>query len=335
MKKRTNSHIIDSEGTDLLRSVLPNEWVLRPYQPDYGIDFVVEIFDQQGGFFVTMGEHFYIQLKSSSNVSRISKRVHPRFNIEKTPLTLDKGEVKDLDLVSISLERQELELARSMGPAVPLLLMVADIQKSEVYWICLNDFVDKVILPEKPGFLEQASHTVHIPLHNRVRNTVRDLVPLRFYARRAKLYAAFNRFRYQRHEIQYAYDELHAINFCDIETSKLLSMAKHFLGIVLAYDFWSTTYAWPAVEITHINALKTAELIQRVLEGEDLKSILSSYVEAAPDWASEDNLLSFHLATTITSTFDNLANLGNMFEEICREWFLPTYLGQLAEEHSL
>lgn len=331
MKKRTNSHIIGSEGTDLLRSVLPNEWVLRPYQPDYGIDFAVEIFDQQGGDFVTMGEHFYIQLKSSSSVSRISKRVHPRHNIEKAPLTLDKDEVKNLDLVSISLERQELELARSMGPAVPLLLMVADIQKSEVYWVCLNDFVDKVILPEKPDFLEQASYTVHIPLHNRVQNTVRDLVPLRFYARRAKLYAAFNRFRYQRHEIQYAHDRLGDLNYCDIETSELLSMAKHFLGIVLAYDFWRTTYAWPAVEITHIKVLETAKLIQRVLEGEDLKSVLPRYVKVSQD----DNLLAFHLATTITTTFDNLANLGNMFEEICREWFLPTYLGQLAEENSL
>ncbi len=331
MKKRTNSHLIDSKGADLLRSVLPNEWVLRPYQPDYGIDFAVEIFDKQEEDFVTMGEHFFIQLKSSSNVSRISKKVHPRYNIEKMPLTLDMEEVKYLDLVSIQLERQELELARSMGPAVPLLLMVADIQKSEVYWVCLNDFVDKVILPEKPVFLKQASHTVHIPLHNRVQNSERDLVPLRFYARRAKLYAAFNRLRYQRHEIQYAYDRLSTLNYHDIETSELLSMAKHFLGIVLAYDFWRTTYAWPAVEITHIKALNTAELIQRVLDGEGLKAVMSRYVEVSQD----DTLLAFHLASTITTTFDILANLGNMFEEICREWFLPTYLGQLAEEHSL
>jgi len=49
----------------------------------------------------------------------------------------------------------------------------------------------------------------------------------------------------------------------------------------------------------------------------------------------DDKFLEFHLAATITGAFENLANLGNMFEEICREWFLPTYLGQFAEEHSL
>jgi hypothetical protein len=331
MKKRTKSHLIDSEGTDLLKSVLPNEWVVRPYQPDYGIDFAVEIFDKQGEHFVTMGEHFFIQLKSSSNVSKISKRVHPRYNIEKSPLTLDKEKVKNIDVISISLERQELELARSMGPAVPLLLVVADVKNSEVYWVCLNDFVDKVILPEKPNFLNQASHTVHIPLHNQVKNTQRDLMPLRFYARRAKLYAAFNRFRYQRHEIQYAHDNLSTINYCGIETSELLSMAKHFLGIVLAYDFWTTTYAWPAVELIHNRTLKTEELVRRVLDGEDMKVIMSGYY----DMKHDTNLLPFLLATEITSTFNNLANLGNMFEEICREWFLPTYLGQLSEEHSL
>jgi len=331
MKKRTNSHLIDSEGTDLLRSVLPNEWVLRPYQPDYGVDFAVEIFDKQGRDFVTMGEHFYIQLKSSSKVNFISKKVHPRYNIEKVPLTREKEEFKNIDLISISIERPELELARSMGPAVPLLLMVADIKKSQVYWVCLNDFVDKVLLPEKPDFFIQATHTVYIPLHNRVQNTERDLVPLRFYARRAKLYAAFNRFRYQRHEIQYAHDQLVTLNYCDIETSEFIRLANHFLGIVLAYDFWGSTNAWPAVELTHLRAHETAKFIRRVLNGEDLKVVMSKYIEVRQHGVPP----AFQLANSITTTFNNLANLGNMFEEICREWFLPTYLGQLAEEHSL
>jgi hypothetical protein len=55
MKKRPNSHIIDTAGAQLLRRVLPDAWVVREYQPDYGIDFAVEAFDSYGGSFVSLG----------------------------------------------------------------------------------------------------------------------------------------------------------------------------------------------------------------------------------------------------------------------------------------
>ena len=64
MKKRPTSHITDSAGAQLLRHAFPEEWVVREYHPDYGIDFAVEVFDSQEGGFVTLGEHFFVQLKS-------------------------------------------------------------------------------------------------------------------------------------------------------------------------------------------------------------------------------------------------------------------------------
>ena len=158
------------------------------------------------------------------------------------------------------------------------------------------------------------------------------LIPLRFLARRAKLYAAFNRFRYQRHEISYALDDYSMGVELQPQESELLKLAVHFLGIVLAYDFWTTTHAWPAVELTHMCAESTFKMIGDVIAGESIESILGSRIDSVP---VSDDLCEFLFVSDIRSTFDRLANLGNMFEEVCREWFLPTFLGTLAEKHAL
>ena len=109
-------------------------------------------------------------------------------------------------------------------------------------------------------------------------------------------------------------------------------MADHFLRTVLAYDFWTTTQAWSAIELMHMRAEATATMITQAIAGGSLCSILAHRLEsedASESVESKDDMLRFLFASDIQSTFDQLANLGNMFEEICREWFLPTYLGML------
>ncbi|WP_415776286.1 DUF4365 domain-containing protein [Shewanella oncorhynchi] len=339
MKKRPASHIIDAMGTELLMNALPTQWVVRPYQPDYGIDFAVEIFDEIDKNLVTLGEHFFIQLKSCTKANYISRKVHHRYNVEKYPFEADTDVSRELKLVSISIERDELELARAMGPAVPLLLIVADLDSSELYWICLNDLVDKVLVPENPNFSMQSSHTVHIPMFNKVKNQKSELLPLQFYARRAKLYAAFNRFRYQRHEIERAANELSKADFLSIENirnSEFICFSKHFLDIALAYDFWNTTYAWPAIELAKAELDRTLNLIQAIIRGDEVKTILTEqYHDQERLFYLQEPMIVFFLMEQISSTFNKLANLGNIYEEICREWFLPTFFAALAEEHCL
>ena len=225
-----------------------------------------------------------------------------------------------------------------MGPANPLVLVVADTTHSEVYWVCLNDFVDKVLVPETGQNLAlQASHTVHLPGFNRITPTDGALNPLRFLARRGKFYSAFNRFRYQRHEIEYALDGWATGVDHHLDDPDLLHLANHFLGTVLAYDFWMTTRSWPAVQLAHMRAEATATMVARAISGDPLDSILAHRFrqeDASLSGRSTDNELRFLFASDIWSTFGELANLGNIFEEICREWFLPTYFGVLAGEHA-
>ena len=84
----------------LFRSVLPQEWVVRGYQPDYGIDYAVEVFDSQGDEFVTLGEHFFVQLKSHSKVKWITKEVHAGGNVEKGPLRYDHQQSNEIPVIA-------------------------------------------------------------------------------------------------------------------------------------------------------------------------------------------------------------------------------------------
>lgn len=336
VKKRTISHLIDHEGITILRNLLPKEWVHREYKPDYGIDFDVEVFDYiEDDNLVSLGEHFFVQLKSSSKVKVTKIKVFPRVNVEKQPLTIDKSKTRTMEVMSVQLDSSDFSLAQSMGPSVPTLLFLCDIEAESIYYVCLNDYVDKLLLPEGADFTRQSNYTVYVPLFNQVSNSEEFLIPLRFYARRAKLYAAFNKFRYQRNELSYLLPHLETTSIDQVRSSDEFITILHFASIARSYDFWEDTWAWPALSITYQYLRNLINNLERFRDGELLEDIYSEQVKKLPTDLPHQSSASFLLMSDIQNTWDKLANLGNMFEEICREWYLPTYLGLLAEESAL
>jgi len=63
--KRNRQHIIEDESETILKSLIPSEWVLRKLSPDYGIDYNVEIFENNE----STGVHFFVQLKGTDKKS--------------------------------------------------------------------------------------------------------------------------------------------------------------------------------------------------------------------------------------------------------------------------
>ena len=59
--QRPRQHIIETESKKSLNSIIPDHWVLRELAPDYGLDFMVEIFKEEN----STGNIFYLQLKGS------------------------------------------------------------------------------------------------------------------------------------------------------------------------------------------------------------------------------------------------------------------------------
>lgn len=60
--KRPEQHITETKSQRIFESIVPIDWVCRDIKPDYGIDFLVEIFE--GG--ESTGKTFFVQLKGST-----------------------------------------------------------------------------------------------------------------------------------------------------------------------------------------------------------------------------------------------------------------------------
>lgn len=78
MTKRPRSHQLEEESWRTLSNSIPNQWVLRKLQPDYGIDGEVEIFDESGS---STGLMFFVQLKGT-DVKEKAKALSCRIPLE-------------------------------------------------------------------------------------------------------------------------------------------------------------------------------------------------------------------------------------------------------------
>src|SRR5699024_5338478 len=110
----------------------------------------------------------------------------------------------ELEVVKYSLDTATLLTVETMGASIPVLLFLADLSTKNVYYICLNDYVTKSLLPYNPSYENQVTVTVAIPTLNKVDTENRCFGYLWFLARRGKFYAAFNTFAYHYHELQHA-----------------------------------------------------------------------------------------------------------------------------------
>ena len=203
-----------------------------------------------------------------------------------------------------------------MGTAVPVVLLLADLSTEKVYFICLTDYIEKIILPKNLLSTHTSTITIYIPVDNTL--TSRGAIThLAFLARRSKLMGAFNKFNYQLSELIYSDSE---------------EMILRFISVVKSYDFWTAKPQWPALESIY-NELFEVEGFY-LSDSEKRKSIIDSnrFLKGCYDLEYSDE---FDFPDKIVNTvyfkgktkplWHRLCHLGALYEEICKEWFLPTY----------
>jgi hypothetical protein len=319
-KKQNEQHIIDTEGERLLRAQLPTHWILRPYRPDYELDFTLEIFarspngSDRAGTYETLGEHIFIQLKSSRSVDVRPLAIYGRGNVEKAPEQCDKDElIGTLDTARFSMESSELVTVERMGVGVPVLLILADLQRNKCYFVCLNDYSDKILVPRHRDYASSGHRTIHVPVGNDLENPDTGHDALRWYGKRAKLYSAFQRFVYQAAELAYVLD-----------TEQFLSLAKYFAAKIVNYDFWNNTEMWPLLSkygqaVRHFLVTGRPEA---TTEGENCKD--------SEECGSAGPPIDGLLQRDILGLWRRLSVLPRNYEEVQREWFLPTGFGYLT-----
>lgn len=312
-KKQSQQHLIDRAGQDLLRSKLPKHWVLREYRPDYGLDFSLEVFQEctdSGKFktFETLGEHIFIQLKSIEKVDTSQFNVFSRGNVEKAPEQLDKEKlVSTIETYAFSLEVSELITVERMGVGVPVLLVIADLERARCSFVCLNDYIDKLLIPQHDDYRSAGSRRIHIPLRNEIGTEV-GLVSLRWYAKRPKLFAAFQRFIYQFAELGWAETE-----------AELEKLSRYFARRLATYDFWDDVEMWIPIKWWGDRV--------RLFDETGEIELLGAHVPVerrGEDWVTMPR------PQHIMELWRQLALLPRTYEDVCREWFLPTSLGEIA-----
>lgn len=314
-KKQSEQHIIDREGEKLLRAKLPHHWLLRDYRPDYGLDFTIETFKTavaaagKPKTYETLGEHVFVQLKSSAEPTPAPLALYARGNVEKAPEQLDRNDkVADVDTYRFQLETSELVTVERMGIGVPVLLVIADLARERCSFVCLNDYIDKILIPRHPDYRNKGSRTIHVPVRNEIGGDIGQ-VALRWYAKRSKLLAAFQRFTYQSSELQRAKD------------GEWRGLANYFARRIAAYDFWDDTEMCAPIPYV-------AAGLRRFLETGHPSFV--NRLGPTPDGIDDAEITAHLEKVDVFELWRQLSLLPKTYEDVWREWFLPTALGELA-----
>ncbi len=316
-KKRPEQHIIGENGVSVLKEIFPKEWAVREYTPDYGIDLDVELFEDLGnGIYRTLGEHVLFQVKGTKSIKKKTVKLYSRKNVEKE-YKEEKSEYCVMEVVQYQIDTDLLVTVEKMGSAVPVLLSVVDLESSSAYFVCLNDYIEKILIPAKPDFYAQQTVTINIPVENCV-NTTEGRHIIEWYGKRAKLYAFFNKVNYQLHELNYSSD----INYKEL--------TDHFLRILCRLDVWTAVNYFPALRIAkeeidyylehHNTKAGETSLKMKTEAGEDVDSEIyeGTYCVGTVSYRHLNLVQSLHVL------WDKLSITSSIFEENAKEAFLPT-----------
>lgn len=316
-KMKIKTHMIENKSLEIVREALPKYWTIRDYKPDYGLDLSVEVFEPiSDEDFETLGEHFFIQVKGTNNLIKTTKKIISECNVEKKTLyQKPKDKPIEIEVIKFQIETSELYTIERMSASIPVFLFVVDIIKSEIYFICLNDYVDKVITPHEPNYMDKETKVLYIPTSNIIDE--KGIEILKFYAKRLKLYSFFIKAEYQSNELSYVDDE------------RLADIYPYFIDRLLRYDIWSLRKTWPLMKMYYEKLL--------MLKNEGNLPELKNMKIREGKWTTEYSSQEFTfqdalLFMNIRSLWDGLAAIAHVYEEDCREWFLPTYFSIVASE---
>jgi len=311
-KIRHSNHIVDQQACRYLQSILPSEWVQRTMNPDYGLDIDLELFGYENDVCVTLGEHVYLQVKGTEHASYGT--VHPFGN-----LFYEEDESKEFNwpVLKFSLDVSELLLVERMGAAIPVLLVVVDLQKKQAFYVCLNDYIRCVLPYQNPEFRKQDTVTVYIPIDNVLTLETSDICL--WYGKRAKLYGLFQELLTLSDNVQY------------LNANHKVGVMKRHLEKIVKSDAWSVCKRWMALEELR---KQLEDMLKSDMVNEAGKRMLDRLVEKGEDpsskvvqYGSEPTQISALLASQAIScdTFlDQAKAVGAIFENHIRHMGLPT-----------
>ncbi|RXF70522.1 DUF4365 domain-containing protein [Arcticibacter tournemirensis] len=313
-KRRVNQHIMEDESYRIIKKLIPKEWVIREFnRPDYGIDLIIELFEEiDNKTFETLGEFIYVQVKSSEQIPISTEKIYGVQNAAKGKLVQDRSKYANLDIVKYRYDTNSIYTIQSLGASVSVLLFFVDIQSEDVYFINMNDYIDKIILPQKLYYVDYGTLTIKIPTLNNLKNSAISSTALGIYGKRSKLLAAFSKFNYQRNELSYVL----GIKFWPVYTyrdtlekdmteKEIYDLAVFFIMQNEDLDIWKYR-SWRVLP----EVKKEMELLKRYLK------------DHQPQWDKARN--------DIIMLWQRLTSLNVMYEDLIRELYLPKMISLMT-----
>ena len=163
--------------------------------------------------------------------------------------------------------------------------------------------------------------TIMVPSWNVLDTADPGFSYVRLLARRGKYYAAFNAFGYQSNELMWAQSEMPNLAHEDypgrvIPAPEMLTMARTFLRSALRLSIWDPVgdAYWSPLQDVHKHLL-----------------FLQEHLPPKDQPLPEDDVVRYQ--HYLLDGFRRAANLGRMYEELVREWRMPTFLATLSDHH--
>lgn len=291
---------MEDEALIALKAALPPEWVVRDYRPDHGLDLTIDVFfASRPSPLESLGERLFVQLRAVDRGTYGRLTVYPRpvqsrrWADELVEVDADEG--VDLETLRAPVETADLERVRQMGSGAVVLLVVVDLARRVPYLVCLNDYIDKILQVQHPRWRHARQQTIHLPTRNALGDHGPALAALRSYARRAKVYAALQSFAHQHEEIE--------ATLAGLDGAPAQRMLRSLLADARGLDIWRGD-EWA--------------LLQRYWQ----------MIEAAEAALDAGPPLTPRAEALCRDLWRGLAGLGRHYEEVVREWFLPTHLAQ-------
>ena len=111
-----------------------------------------------------------------------------------------------------------------------------------------------------------------------------------------------------------------------------------FIEINKNFDFWESSLKWPALEGMYEKMLEIESFyqsswdkrIELILNDDLLRELIWDEIihNALENKLTDEDyleILEIYFKFIVMSYWEKLCNLGRLYEDICKEWFLPTY----------
>lgn len=292
-KKMNDAHIIGRKAEQILKSILPSHWVLRSMNPDYGIDFDLELFNSKG---FALGEHVFIQLKGT----------------EKLKIGKFKTKYGECSVCKFPIDVNELNLVDKMGFAFVTLLILIDVNSGEAYFLCLNDYIDKVLPLQNKDYKNQKTVTLNIPLENKL--IPNDLRIIEWYGLRLKFISFISEMNCQLESISSIYDK-----------DEFFTSVKSFVDQCANHWIFEQKNLWckiknlndTLVHMSQNNYLNSEGTI--IFEGYSYESEVKLNI---PPY-SASSLYETQFIMSFEKIKRTIGLFNDFFHTCCREWTMP------------